>query len=287
MKSKRINVGLAAAVAIALVQSASASVLVTGFFNFIGSQGQELKPVSATDKPADYMNPDYAGVSGWVTSPRQATQGDNGSWDTTYGNGPSTLPTQPAWGYSNVVAAPSQGDGMGRIRAQGSIPGPGQGQPDYSVLSFWITNTGDPLPLDRIYFDLASNPPIGSLNQTVLTKYYMGAFNPAASNTWWNLGTTYGNPAGYGLGATSTLNAYNDYSASLAGLILGTGDTMAFMFSGYLAINPGNYVPNAINVDNVGITAIPEPGSVLGLGCVLASGLMLRSRRKTNRLELP
>lgn len=280
MKLKQFNVGLAAAVAITLVQSVSASVLVAGFYSF-----ENMKPVTSTDDTVDYVNPDYAGVSGWVTSPRQSSQADNGSWDTTYGAGPSTLPSQPGWGYSNFPGVPSAGDGMGNVKAQGGIPV--QGQPDYSVLSFWITNTGAPLPLDRIYFDLAANPPAGSESQRVVTKYYMGAFDPSQSNNWWGWGMSYGTPGGYALPLTTSQNDYNDYSASLSGMILGTGETMAFMFSGLTVSNPGNYAPKSLYVDNVGITAIPEPGSVLGLGCVLASGLLLRSRRKTNRLDLP
>lgn len=266
-----MNVVLAAVLAISLAQSASASLLIAGFYKF-----ENKKPTTMTDDPAEVTVP---GVSGWVTSPRQASQADNGSWDTTYGNGPSTLPNQPPLGYSVL------GDGMGSIKTQGTVPP--TGQPDYSVLAFWVMNTGSPLPLDRIYFDLATNPPGGSTNQTVLGKYWTGAFNSATPLALtWALGTAFGPAAGYGLGATTTQNDYNDYSAKLAGLILGTGETMAFMFTGYLANNPGNYQPSAIYVDNVGITAIPEPGSVLGLGCVLASGLMLRSRRKPQQVAL-
>jgi hypothetical protein len=139
--------------------------------------------------------------------------------------------------------------------------------------------------LDRLYFDVASNPPAGTSSQTMLAKYYMGAFNPNDSLTWWAAGTTLGE---YSLSGLTTVNNYLNYSKSLSGMILDAGETMAFMFSGRLSEQlPGGYSPTAFYVDNVGITAIPEPGSVLGLGCVLASGLMLRSRRKTNRLDLP
>ncbi|MEO0018947.1 MAG: hypothetical protein RLZZ522_2230, partial [Verrucomicrobiota bacterium] len=243
MKLKQINVGLAAAVAITLVQSVSASVVVAGFYSF-----ENMKPVTSTDDTVDYINPDYAGVSGWVTSPRQASQADNGSYDTTYGGGSSTLPSQPGWGYSNIPGVPSAGDGMGNIKAQGEIPA--QGQPDYSVLSFWVTNTGDPLPLDRIYFDLAANPPAGSESQRVVTKYYIGAFDPMQSdNYWWGMGTSYGTVGGYALPITTSQNNYNDYSARL-GLILGTGETVAFMFSGLTVSNPGSYLPKSLYVDN-------------------------------------
>jgi hypothetical protein len=114
----------------------------------------------------------------------------------------------------------------------------------------------------------------------------MGPFDPMQSDNWWGMGTSYGTVGGYALPITTSQNNYNDYSARL-GLTLGTGETVAFMFSGLTVSNPGSYLPKSLYVDNVGITAIPEPGSVLGLGCVLASGLMLRSRRKTNRLDLP
>ena len=39
---------------------------------------------------------------------------------------------------------------------------------------------------------------------------------------------------------------------------------------------------SGVQIDNVaiaGISAIPEPASLLALGCVLGSGLMLRNRR--------
>ena len=38
------------------------------------------------------------------------------------------------------------------------------------------------------------------------------------------------------------------------------------------------------NVEFTAVSAIPEPGSVVALGCVLASGLMLRSRRNLTKV---
>ena len=64
---------------------------------------------------------------------------------------------------------------------------------------------------------------------------------------------------------------FSDYSLSLIGAVpvLGSGSTIQFAFIGSGAI------------DNIAITAIPEPAGLLALACVLGSGLMLRSRPRT------
>jgi hypothetical protein len=75
---------------------------------------------------------------------------------------------------------------------------------------------------------------------------------------------------------------YGGLAVDLASIgILAPGDQVALMIRATHIPQTGGYNDAlTITIDNVGITAIPEPGSILGLGFVLASGLMLRNRRR-------
>ena len=78
---------------------------------------------------------------------------------------------------------------------------------------------------------------------------------------------------------------FSDFSANL-GLTLGAGQTFSLKFSSpdtfvildniaILGGDTGNASPGG------SISAVPEPGSFVALGGVLASGLALRSRRRS------
>lgn len=254
MKMKRLNVGLLAAVALALAQGANAALLV-GFYDFRPG----TKPITPTDDPADYTAPGYRG---WVFSPEQATQGDGGSYDTTYGN--SGIST----GESPVPQVPP-GNGSGTIR---TIADPSN--PLYSVLTFWVENTQTAgsltLPLDKLYFDAAEPDNGGVINQLLKVSW----------STTGDLLTSTPLAPPIEVIAETAGNVYTGYALDISTLTLGPGEKIAFLFTSDHKAGSGNYDSDTIWVDNVGITAIPEPSSVLGLGCVLASGLMLRNRRK-------
>jgi hypothetical protein len=265
MKTKRINAGLFAAVALALTQAGNASVMI-GWYAFNGS-----KPLQATDDTAEYIGADplYSGVSGWVTSPLQATQGSGGSYDGDYGDGPSTSPNQ-----SLPQLPPGDGSATVRKLDAGALSA-------YSVLTFWVTNTGTSgIPLETLYFDAAEPPPAGNADQLLFARIWENAtFDPNASATWWGMGTPLGSDIA--VQGETTANDFVGYSRSLAGRTLDAGETIAIMFNGRIADPNNPYDSNTIWIDNVAINAIPEPGSVLGLGFVLASGLMFRNRRKS------
>lgn len=78
-----------------------------------------------------------------------------------------------------------------------------------------------------------------------------------------------------GLEGFTTTPDYTDVNFNLAGLglWLDVGDTITFTFK---EINGG-----AVHLDNLGIAAIPEPGSLLAFGCFLGSGLLIRRNRRS------
>lgn len=68
---------------------------------------------------------------------------------------------------------------------------------------------------------------------------------------------------------------YFDFIVDLSGIFLDAGETITFTFN---TSRPTG--SNDGRLDNIAITAIPEPASVITLGCVLGSGLFLRNRRR-------
>lgn len=66
---------------------------------------------------------------------------------------------------------------------------------------------------------------------------------------------------------------FTDYMIDISSIVLEAGQTIAFTFA---LSGPSGFA----YVDNIAITSIPEPGSMLGLGCVAGAGAFLRSRRR-------
>lgn len=76
-----------------------------------------------------------------------------------------------------------------------------------------------------------------------------------------------------GTSGSSLSNNWTDVAVSLIGVMLQSGQSIVFYFD----------TTNGGAIDNVavtGINAVPEPASLVALGCVLGSGLMLRNRRR-------
>lgn len=136
----------------------------------------------------------------------------------------------------------------------------------YQAVTITLTRTSDPNPahgtLENLYFDAATAIALQGVSATAGYRlpgdpqiYY---FYPAAQPV--PQVTPEGTPANYA-----------DFSYSLAGLpYLNIGDSIQFIFNG---------VPEVM-IDNIAITAIPEPGSALALGCLLGSGLLIRRNRR-------
>lgn len=256
MKTKQVRVAMAACMALALAQGASASLLV-GFYSFNG-----IKPVLPTDEVADYSQPN---ISGWITSPLQASQGSGGSYDGTYGN---IIPTN----QSPAVLVPP-GDGSGTIRSTTAFE---------STLTMWIqNNSGLAVPLDYLVFDAAEVPHSDVLVHQKMSLTMVSGLSETKLLLKSGSGlTAYDMP----VEEYTSGNDFQDYFADLRGVFLDPGQTLEFRFTAVQEVYaPGEepyYVVDTLWVDNIAISAIPEPASALSLGLVLATGLMVRSRRK-------
>lgn len=269
MKKRRLNVGLLAAVALAVTQGANAALLV-GFYDFRPG----TKPINPTDDPAEYK---AAGYNGWVYSPEQSTTGDGGCYNGVYGNSDLGAPYGPSGISTGETAAQllPPGNGAGTIR---TIPDPSN--PLFSVLTFWVTNTGTiDYPLEYLFFD-AAEPDNGGVVNQLLKVSWSRTGDLATSTPFWDDNPLTPKPPPIEVVAQTAGNLYQGYRFDISSLTLAPGEKLAFLFTADHKIGSGNYDSDTIWVDNVAITAIPEPSSVLGLGCVLASGLMLRNRRK-------
>ena len=130
---------------------------------------------------------------------------------------------------------------------------------------FRFTNvSGASTSLSSLLFDAAS--------QSGGSSFQVDYRTTASPVTWTSLYNTGSTPvvAG-GSGASAD---YNDFAASLVGITLATGKWIEFRFDGS---------PNG-RLDNIaltGLSAIPEPASLLALGCLLGSGVFMRQRRRT------
>lgn len=226
---------------IAAPQMASASLLV-GFHSFTDDQTTEIQ---------DYA---VAGFSGTVTKlgadyTNSISRSTGGSSDGTYGN------------VTLVSNNPAADDGF--ARSVESLVWNSEDQiwdTAHSFPVFRFTQTGEGVtPLGALLFDAATNdinPSAGLvvsyLTSTSATHTYSSITLPVVPNS-------------------NLISAdYGDFAFSLAGLELAQGEWIEFTFDG----NP------YARVDNVGLAAIPEPGSMLALGCLIGSGALLRNRRR-------
>lgn len=180
------------------------------------------------------------GYSGLLAKAGVVSGNIGGSNDGFYGNSTIVVPG----------GAASHNDGLQRINPA---------QP----LTVSVTNTGaQRTDLQALYFD-AVRAVAGAAALTV--NYQIGA-GPVQTLT----GTPFNVEPQGGPGGTSEL--YTSYGLDLSGLYLHNGKTATFWFN----------TTNPVRIDNIaiaGIVTIPEPGSLLAIGCLLGSGLLLRSRK--------
>lgn len=199
------------------------------------------------DAATNTENADYAlgGFSGTVIDgPSEVSYNTGGSNDGTLG------------GSSFAEFTPGASDGY--LRTIGS------GDPIIQVTN----NSSQSYGLTSLLFDAANQ---GGGN-TLAVTYRLGT-----SGTWLSLYTTPKLPDSGSAGASVD---FGDYLKDLVGLditLLGeagitAANTIQFKFDG---------LSNA-RIDNIGLTglsAIPEPASVVALACLLGSGMFLRQRR--------
>lgn len=137
-----------------------------------------------------------------------------------------------------------------------------------NIISFTATrfsvanNKSWDLALETLLFDFA-----GTNNSQTLTSTYVitEAGVPVGGNTLPSVTSS----TGFGPAANPT--SYQSYALDLTGITLGAGQIIQFTFTGASG-----------GLDNIGLLAVPEPGSLVALGCVLGSGLLLRSRRRSS-----
>lgn len=143
------------------------------------------------------------------------------------------------------LANPTNADGYGRSL--------GGGDPIFKVTNL----SGSAVTLSSLLFDAATQAGGGTIKVTyVMSTGESGNF-------------TTNKPLPTAGGSGSNIN-FEDFAVSLAGWVLGDEEWIEFKFDGS---------PNG-RIDNLALTAIPEPGSMLGLGCVVGAGAFLRSRRR-------
>jgi hypothetical protein len=94
--------------------------------------------------------------------------------------------------------------------------------------------------------------------------------NPVTYNIAWE--TSDGQVGSESVG-TSTVDGINyvDFLVDLSGFFLNAGESITFSWAGSTA---------GARLDNIALVAVPEPAGVMAIGCLLGSGLLLRSRRR-------
>jgi hypothetical protein len=247
MKSPLLAV-LVGSVALALPQMASATVLV-GYTNFGASPDTSPNEVATAGLTSSFASGGTAGTL-------------YGSVDGYYGpdGGVSTQPTQTDLSDGRVAIAHgavfSVTNGTSTNYALGSLlfDMGGTGNPGglstfegltYSIFQgVTLLDSGDLLDDGRVKGANPSNP------LTTITPGFGVIYPPAPGNN-------------------INLQDYSDFIADLSGLNLGLGERIEFTW------NTGGPV---MRLDNIALTAVPEPGSLLALGFLVSSGLFLRSR---------
>ncbi len=133
-----------------------------------------------------------------------------------------------------------------------------------STLTFSFTNnTGGNYELTSFLFDFASQT--GGSSASVTYRIDGG---PATV-----VGT---GPLPAVAGAAGSLANYNDLFIDLVGLNLNNLSTIMFG----ITASPNGRVDN-VALTGAAFTPIPEPGSLLAVGCLVGSGLLLRTRRRS------
>jgi hypothetical protein len=199
---------------------------------------------TGADESADYA---AAGFSGTVVKNGEPSVAGGGSNDGYYGNTVS-----PGFPGLNPGTNPGTNDGYLRSIIAGDPV-------------FRFTNVSYiSIPLASLLFDAASLSGGSSFQVDYRTT--------ASPSSWTSLYNT--GPAPVVSGGPGASANYNDFAADLVGITLLTGKWIEFRFD----------TPTNGRLDNIALTslsAVPEPASLLALGCLMGSGVFLRQRRRT------
>ena len=248
MKAKLLTTFAVAGVSLGLIQGAgAASIVVAAFYNFGYTTNPENYPPNAVsaNHPA---NPNYfeSGFSGGVVKAK-ASWDIGGSSDVDLGD----LDT-------SVFTVPQVQGGDGHLRVGQDGTGHMAGA---SVVR--VTNSsGMPWELDTLYFDAAAD--IEEQEVLVWTS-------PDSVNWSFLFGTSVLGPLTFV--DSGGVGDFGDYNADLGMMTLADGASIYFKF----ALNTSN----TARIDNIGVTAIPEPGSLLVFGSMLGAALVFRRRQRS------
>jgi hypothetical protein len=230
-----------------LPQVASATLLV-GFRDFDATANTQTVTPSSTNNFA------LTGFSGSIVK-TVVSEDAGGSNDNRYGNSDiAVLPGTP-------TVAQTQ-DGHGKAQSGKN-------------LTFAVTNsTSADVALGALLFDAAYRD-VATTTLGVAYKIGAGELVTLSGNVGPMIQSylTYNQPVDY-----------TDFVLNLTGVTLGMGQTISFVFS--IAAGAGASTLETVRLDNIALTAIPEPASLVALGCLLGSGMFLRQRRRASAAPL-
>lgn len=120
-------------------------------------------------------------------------------------------------------------------------------------------NTAMSTQLSRFLFDAGAPAP------TPISLTY------SLDGATWNLIGTTPDLENLALGPVGGSADFGDFVFDISFITVGIGDTVSFRFQDSIA---------GVRIDNIGITAVPEPTNVMALALLLTSGVMFRNRRR-------
>lgn len=195
--------------------------------------------------------PDEA-VTGWSGSVTSDLAINGGSTDNYYGND---------WDQP----------GIGHL-IYGPPPTTGNGYVDNGNITVFAGTAGTAGTIDALLFDAVSTGAATTFN----VSWNFWTDNTKTTPIVGGSGTS----STYSLVAGTTVNAdsnYKDFALNLGSFFLPVG--------GYFEIAWDRLTgQSSFKMDNIAL--VPEPGSMLGLGCLVGFGTLLRSRRRTGPAEL-
>lgn len=249
MTTRIAIVTLIACLALVPFQSAQASILAAGWYDF-GAGNNNFESLTSTGKLPDIT---LAGVSGDV----RGGDGSRGGWSSTDGFfGNSSIST--GTGDTASAATPSANGAMA------SRTGNGGERVDIRISN----NTGSDLPLLSLLLD------VSSLNRTdtpdVFTVLYKDGDLAVPD------GTQISQVIGIASATVGDFADYLDYSfdlTSLADYTLADGESATFR----LVVSDADNAGAPLAYDNIAFTTIPEPASIILVGL---GGLAMAKRRR-------
>ena len=152
----------------------------------------------------------------------------------------------------------------------GAPPTTDNGYVDVAVGTRFTGVAGTPGTIDALLFDATSvsgNASSFSVSWTFWTDVTKNTVAGTGSSSTLSVGP----------GASPNVNSnYKDFAVNLGSFFLPAGGIFEIIWNrvGAPTGNPGNF-----KMDNIAL--VPEPGSMLGLGCLVGFGTLLRSRRRT------